>query len=410
MKSVEKEHGVIDLRGVKTQEEMRVERLRNKVLSEYHSVKDMENISSLREVERSGATKQSKETWSDVISGIFRVASIVLLVAGSWTYLPTIASSLAYFTDTEAGSAMMTSGFIDLIASSSPAVTELECGGMADPEVYIETDGNPVNVTASTTGITGNVGLCNAMDLDVRLLGETVYSGPLNGFHAEDIEDGTMRFIVSLPDDAGPFPENAECVMNIKYTAVQKRHGGGVGFSDEENIDLAFSVDAESCDDGCDPCSCDCCGDLDVGVTNDNDGTIINDFDISTNTGGNTATSGGTIITGNATSAVSVVNILNVNDTNVENDCDGCTASSSDDVEENDDDEVTEEVNNEDCQSAEVSTEECLHTVTSAEEEEDVSGTTSTEDLSDNISTDMDDLAESIQDSINEHMSGMLGS
>ncbi len=452
MKSIEKKHAVIDLRGAKTRKQKHFERLRNKAKqsSEYYAVSSRayeqpaisKTISSLRKIDQNEMEKQSKKAWNDVVSGVFRVASIALVVAGSWAYLPSITSSLAYFTDTEGASASMTSGFIDLIASSSPEVTELECGGMADPEVYIETDGNPVNVTASTTGIMGNVRLCNAMDLDVRLLGETVYSGPLSGFHAEDVEDGTMRFVVSLPDDAGPFPENAECVMNIEYTAIQKRHGGVAGFSDKENINLAFSVDSESCDSGCgNPCPCDCCGDLDVDVTNDNDGTITNDFDISTNTGGNDASGGdnggdgGEIDTGDATTEVDVTNELNINEIIIDENCSGDCCDSGDEDCVTDEDEVTEETVDEDCEDEQDTVcenvdennfdegltdesvndepdedvnEECNEEATGEECNNDVES--SPEDLLPDISDDMDNLTESIQDRINEHMGGILGS
>jgi|GEM_PF-6810277 len=300
---------IVDLRNVRTEECERVERLRREALLQEERARVLAQAQTI----------QDKRRWQDVVNGVLRVASIVFVVAGSWNVLPTLTGSLSYFMDTEASGSHMTTGFLELSATTSPQVTELSCGGMHDPEVHIQTDGNPATVSASTTALAGSVALCEAIELDVRHHGETLYSGPLTSFSADGILDGTMRFIVSLPDDAGPFADDARCTTSIEFVAVQQRHGGEAGFTDRETVELAFSVDTSSCDSCDEPC--DTCGDLYVDIVNDNDATVINIFDISSGTGGNTASSGGTIITGDASSTVLIENSVNVNETVIEVDC-----------------------------------------------------------------------------------------
>ncbi len=457
MKTPRIEHAVVDLRGVMTREQERVEKLRSGAREQQSttaSLREMEQSemtkrsravdchaslaktklsayatrkteSSLRGAERSGVTWQSRNDrsiWNDIISGVFRVASIAVIVSGSWMYLPSIANSLAYFTDTEGAPSHMTTGFVDLIASSSPEVIELECGGMEDPEVYIQTEGNEANVSASNIGIVGSANLCNAIELNVRQDGETLYTGSLAGFYAENIEDGLMRFIVSLDSEAGPFAENTQCTTSIEYFAVQKRHGENAGFSDKEIVELAFSVDEDSCDEceepPCDPC---CCGDLYVDVTNENDGTVINDFGISTDTGGNEADGGdgepggdgGEIETGDAESEVEAETELNINETTIIQECCEGDECVEEDLCGEPDEQVGE--NEETCEEAD---DRCLleeegDDVSEIVPDEEVETGDIEEDEEKSEETEEGQLAEEmiadIQNQINEQMSGMLG-
>jgi hypothetical protein len=396
---------VVDLRGAKTPAQKRAEEIRLRLKEE--ACKNEEKRQE----------KEDNASWNDVISGVFRLVGIVLIVSGSWTYLPKIALSLAYFTDTEGSSSFMQTGFIDLIATSSPEVTELECGGMKDPEVYIQTEGNKSVVSASTTGVTGNANLCGALNVDVRENGTTLYSGALSGFNSENIEDGTMRFIVSLDTDAGPFPEDAMCTTTISYLAVQKRHGGIVGFSDMETVDLAFSVDTESCDNGCDePCnSCGCCGDLFVDITNINNASTTNDLNINVNTGGNTANGGnggnggtqggtggdggdgGNIQTGSSSASVIIENIINTASTTISQN--GCC------------DDECDECENEDCNVCEDESVADEETNTQEQESEEVDSEENLSEQNGNTDEELssEDMIADMQNQINEQISGMLG-
>ncbi len=393
---------VIDLRGVRTPAQIKNDEMRKRLSSK-------QNEKVFLQSDR----KEAEASFDDVVSGVFRVAGIMFAVVCAWTYLPNISNSLAYFTDTEGSVSEMATGFIDLIVSYSHSVTELECGEMKDPEVEISAEGNKSNVSANVKEITGSASLCGAIDVDVRLLGETIYSGPLQGFYAENIENGTMRFVVSLPDDAGPFPEGTECTTSVEYIAMQSRHGGG--FSDSEIVDLVFSVDSSSCDAGCgDPC--DTCGDLYVDITNINNGTTTNDIDININTGGSTANGddggnggdggdGGNIQTGSTSASVIIENILNDIDIDIsQNECcddddcglceDECTECGGDCNEEDD------------CGTGD---EEFASTTPETSNDEDENELDEDANGAEVTASTTDEILQSMQDRINERLDNIVG-
>lgn len=311
MKYLDQKNKTVDLRGVRSKAQKRIEQLRLRAREVTYSI-----------------PQTSREVSQDVIGGSLRVLGIAIIAFGSWTYGPGISASLSYFVDTEGSASLMTTGFIDLLASSSPETIELECVGVEDRWVYLESTGNEANISGSVFGMTSSSTLCKAVELEVRESGNTIYNGLLQDFYVEDIEGDELRFLMRLADDAGPFEEGGEmCTTSIEFLAVQERHGGEVGFSDSEVIELAFYTDEENCGDDCEEdCEDCCCGDLYVDITNINDGTVINIVDVNASTGGNEANGEeGEIDSGDADASVEIETILNTNETTIIQDCDcGC--------------------------------------------------------------------------------------
>jgi hypothetical protein len=128
--------------------------------------------------------------------------------------------SLSYFTDTEGAPAnVLASGLLDLTVND-PGAEIISCGGVAVASTSMDTNaaGFPSLISASTTSLSGDPDLCAALELTVRYDTATdsttiYYPGPLAGFAANTMGTGTLRFIVDLAADAGPFPDGASCTM-----------------------------------------------------------------------------------------------------------------------------------------------------------------------------------------------------
>lgn len=271
-----------------------------------------------------------------VFAPVVRMVSIVLCLFVSYYALPLFSRSLAYFSDTEAGPAHLTTGLLDL-GVTDPSDTVIGCGDMSDLEVpvYATTTGFMAMVAASTTALTGDQALCSALTIDVQYQGTTtthVYSGNLPQFHTPTIGTGTLRFIASLPsglvlDDA------VSCTMHVglqawlaPYTQEES------GFNDTEETQITFTVEPGTCTE-CPPPPCTACGDTTVITTTTNTATVTNNVVVSANTGGNSANggsghaggAGGTITTGNATVVASSTTIVNSNTTTVTTNTCPCT-------------------------------------------------------------------------------------
>ncbi len=282
-----------------------------------------------------------------VCGGISRVAGIVCSVALLWVYLPSVAASLAYFTDTEGAPAELRTGLLEL-SVTDPGVAAVGCGGMADlpVPVAVETSGAPAVVRASTTAVSGDAALCDALSLDVELgsSSELVYSGPLAGFFLPAHAPADLRFIAELPASAAPLPDSASCTMHLTFDAwsASLSTTSPEGFSDHDTTDVTFSVVPGTCTSCTPPCGGNC-GDVTVNVENTNEATLTNEVVVTSSTGGNSANggaggdggggeggggAGGTIETGHASSSATITNIVNTTVTNVSTGCTcGDTAS-----------------------------------------------------------------------------------
>jgi len=392
MSNVRPERTIIDLRNVRTKEQKRIEHLRELARRQAEAAREGERTTSAR------------AGWNDLVSGVLRVSSMVLVVAGAWSVFPGLASSLSYFTDTEAGNSHLASGLLDLTVSD-PAAELVACGGMAVASTSIETDamGFPTSVSASTTSLEGSLGLCEALDLAVRYDtatdSVTVYTGPAGGFAADELGEGQLRFIASLDGDAGPFPGDVSCIMNIDFRAWLASASGfeESGYRDRELTQVIFTVDADTCDE-CDK-PCDNCGDLIVTVENDNDATVVNAFTAEADTGGNEGQGTTTIETGDASTSVSVVNEVNTNITNIISAC-GCTGECSC-VDACDADPCAEAADDGQAPSSEEALPEETEPLVPAEEPPAQETSTSAESATDSV----EDAIADIQDRLNDRLS-----
>ncbi len=294
-------------------------------------VLDLQQASpSLHEVPVQEVREPSVQEGRVLRSRMLYVLSIALFVGTSWHMLPSLAYSLAYFTDTEAAPARMDTGILDLKVID-PHDTQIGCGGSADVvlPVEVEAHGFGSMVAASTTALTGNDAFCAGLDLEVHYVSatntRTIYSGHPSMFTAEGIGTGTLRFNASLPGTLS-LTDSVTCTMQLGFDAWLAPYlQVESGFSDHEDTQVTFSVIPGSCPGDCSapgPCS-GCGGNTTIVTHNTNVATVTNAIVVTANTGGNSAnggtgsSTGGTIVTGNTSSNVVITNIVNSNTTTV---------------------------------------------------------------------------------------------
>lgn len=265
-----------------------------------------------------------------VLNGhVRRVASIMLLVGIGWAYVPSLAASFAYLTDTEAGSGRMTSGVLDLLVTN-PDTLAFGCTldrRMRDATIGLQRgDGSAsLRISASVVEVSGTPALCNAVTLDVQYhtASDTtlVYQGTPEGFVA-DLKEGELRFIGAFDPTKGPFASGTACTISIGFDAWAEG-ADGVGFHDYDVAPLSFVVTDASCEEGECGLPCTGCGDTTIVVENVNRATVMNEVHATSTTGGNRA-EGGTVVSGTSTTSVTIVNIVNTNDTTITCDCSSC--------------------------------------------------------------------------------------
>lgn len=343
----------LDLRGAKTpaalaQErhaiDLRVQKEERAELTLPTSTKNVQSwTASLRPArlrERFGG--QAKTTYTDLpVDGLkkvaltphlLRVTCMVLVVASAYHYLPYVASSLAYFTDTEGAPAnVLAAGLLDIQADGGGAET-LACGDTTTFSVQTTlTTSRPANYSVGVENAYGNMALCERLAVDAKLDDVRQYpnggSDALLGLYVPSVTtSGLWTFDVSLPLGAQDIPDGAYCSVDIVFQAWCPLTGSyGDGFSDEDRVTI--QVTKEGCNGpDCEPCGTGGCGDVTVVVENNNSATVVNNISSSANTGGNSASGGGTVVTGDSTSVVNVVNTVNTNVTTITNSncCSAC--------------------------------------------------------------------------------------
>ncbi len=401
---------IVDLRNVRTKEQERIARLRWEAGEEARRA----------EAYRQAHTPRPQRHWNDIVSGVFRVASLLLVVGTATVYVPSIASSLSYFTDTEASGSTLASGLFDLTATTTQHAETLSCGGMEDAIITLssDADGLESHITASTTALSGSLELCNSIELDVRHHSNTVFSGQLYDFAATDLTDGDLRFIASVSEHAGPFDDDVSCTMTIRFESWLSCSSDFAqsGYSDAEEVELTFTIDSDTCHECDDPC--DTCGDLYVDIENNNHATVTNNIIVISNTGDNEGTGSTTIETGGASSTVFIYNEINTSSTTVISTCtctdcgcptpcdiDPCVVPNAQSTEHasSSEERMIEEVATEAASSSDevVSEEQGQETTDDSPPPEDES-----EDS--NEATDAEDLALQIQAQLDERLSGLL--
>lgn len=254
-----------------------------------------------------------------------RVAAVCLVVAASWFGLMQIGDTISYYTDTERSRGnIFTADMLDLeLIGNTQQSAALSCGQEQTFAVHAQSAGDLATQYRVFAQLDTDKKLCKALDLSVKRpahLDRPLYTGDLNGFSGTTTQQfGEWQFEILLPEDRDDIEAGAQCQVDFVFSAWRSDTYlySDSGYTDKETLSLALRV-ASSTDTGSG----------DVTIINENNGTVHNSVTATSSTGGNVATSSGSVVTGNATSSVSITNTVNTNTTTVDT-CSVCGSASS---------------------------------------------------------------------------------
>lgn len=340
---------VVDLRGVRTKA-MEARLLARQRLYKERLATVPTPIAEEHQKHASDASTESRLRAS--FPGLLRVAAIVLTLGAAVHYLPTVTSSLAYFSDTEGAPSSMSAALLGINVADPGGPLPLSCGAsIAASEsavVHFESlEGSvPFSGSVRTSATFGSAPLCEDIELNVDFhdtltdATSTLYTGSISGFTHALRGTGDVTLTALLDDEDGPYTTADSCTIELAFAAYSTtdEYENPGGFRDFATTTVSFSIESNgTCPGPCEPTCPEggCVGDVLIDVENNNEADVTNVVDISTNTGGNSANggaggnggtgggngapggNGGTITTGNSTVNLDITQTINANNTEI---------------------------------------------------------------------------------------------
>lgn len=253
---------------------------------------------------------------------------LLVLVGGTLT-------TNAFFFDEEGAKSGLGADELDILLHGNPFLGSIcAVGDATDTELIVQ---NVQDYAVAYTVLATNTAgvLCEQLRFKIFINGDRLYDGLIADAAVSEIQlpahaSDTVRLKAYIPTET-PIVDGSTCEFTTRVIAHHPDLYPFAGFYDveERQHQITGLLPAASGDD--------------ITVVNDNTATVTNNITVTSSTGGNSAAGGGVIITGDASSSVSVTQTINENTTEIVSSCGCATCGCGSSTSENSDESTTDE-------------------------------------------------------------------